>query len=430
MHKPHALPRTMNFWSAALFPVNGMVGAGIFALPALLVASVGTFAPWMMLCGAIIVLPLALVFSILAGRYEHHGGPLLYSKEAFGPLVGFQAGWTRYASGVVSIAANTQVAIAYLAMLFPELADPQTRQWAAAGFIAVTTIINLVGMRTSVGTLGVMTAIKLLPLIALAAAGLLLGDPAVGLQLPPMSAFESVVLLTFYALMSFENATILAGEMCNPKRDAPLTVIVTLGAVALLYGLVIWAYLAIGPVGTGTENALAASAGIMAGPMGVIVLTAAAAVSIGANTLAGGISLPRLTFAMAEQGMLPGAFAHISPRLRTPDVSILFFGAVAILFTLLGGFAALAVASTLARLVMYLLTALALPVIERRDAVQPPHWHFATALLAAAVIAWIASQASAEAFRMLGMIIFVGGGLYLIAAREGVLARRRLSSKG
>ena len=48
------LKRTVGFWGTTLFPVNGMIGAGIFALPAIMVAAVGNFAPWMMLFGAIL----------------------------------------------------------------------------------------------------------------------------------------------------------------------------------------------------------------------------------------------------------------------------------------------------------------------------------------------------------------------------------------
>ena len=422
MDKTEELPRTVGFWGAALLPVNGMIGAGIFALPALLVAAVGSFAPWMMLVGLALVLPLALVFAALAGRFDAHGGPVLYVTSAFGPFLGFQAGWARYASGVVSIAANTQVAVAYLSVLLPSLAQEQARQAATAGFIALTMILNLLGMRSSVGALSLMTAIKLLPLIALALAGLLLGDPAIGLALPPMNDFESVVLLTFYALMSFENATILAGEMRNPQRDAPRTVLFTLAAVTLLYALVIWAYLAIGPTDSGGDNALATAAGIVAGPIGVLILTVAAAVSIGANTFAGGIGLPRLTFAMAEQGILPRIFAHVSPRFQTPDVSIIFFGVAAILISLAGGFAALAVASTLARLVMYLLTALSLPVIARRDGDTSSWWHLPVAAMAVLAALWVASQASSAAFEMLAVLIGTGTVMFFLARRKAMRA--------
>lgn len=423
MAEPQTLPRTVGFWGTTLLPVNGMIGAGIFALPAIMVAAVGNFAPWMMLIGALLILPLALVFSILATRFDSHGGPVLYSHAAFGSFAGFQAGWARYASGVVAVAANTQVAIAYLAALFPVLDDPAINASAVVGFIVFTTIVNLVGMRTSVGTLGVMTAIKLVPLVGLLVIGLATRDPAVGFSLPEFSAFESVVLLTFYAYMAFENGTFAAGELRNPKRNVPLALMTTLAAVALFYMLVIWAYLAIAPTITGEESALTAAAGELVGQAGVVMISLAAAFSIGANTLSGGIVVPRMTYAMAENGTLPRAFAHVSRRFQTPDFSIVFYGVLAIVFSLWAGFAVLAVASTLSRLVMYLLTALALPVLERRDAGKAPWWHLPTALLAAAVSLWVASQASVESFQMLGLILLVGTVLYFFAGRGGKSGR-------
>jgi len=422
MTQPDILPRTVGFWGAALFPVNGMIGAGIFALPAIMVAAVGSFAPWMMLFGALLVLPLVFVFSALAARFDSHGGPVLYATAAFGPFLGFQAGWSRYASGVVAVAANTQVAIAYLAVLVPSLEDPVIKASAVIGFIIVTTIINLVGMRTSVGALGVMTVMKLVPLIALIIFGLATRDPAVGFALPRFSEFESVVLLTFYAYMAFENATFAAGEMRNPQRTLPLALMTTLGAVAVFYMLVIWAYLAIAPVVGGNESALSAAAETLAGPAGATVIAIAAAVSICANTLGGGIVTPRMTFGMAEQGLLPAVFAHVSRRFQTPDVSILFFGGIAVLFSLWAGFATLAVASTLSRLLMYLLAALALPVLQRRDALPPPWWHLPASLLAAASTVWVASHAKPEAYGVFGFLLVVGTLLYFVARRRPVQA--------
>lgn len=412
-----ALPRTVGFWGTALFPVNGMIGSGIFALPAVMVAAVGSFAPWMMLVGALLMLPLVLSFAILSTRFDRHGGPVLYATAAFGQFFGFQAGWARYASGVVAVAANTQVAVAYLGVLFPVLEDPSLKAAAVIGFILFATIVNLIGMRTSVGTLGAMTFIKLAPLVALVVIGLATRDPSIGFALPEFTAFESVVLLTFYAYMAFENATFAAGEMRNPQRNVPLALLTTLAAVALFYMAVIWTYLAIAPQSVGDESALAAAAGEIMGQTGTVVISLAAAFSISANTLSGGIVTPRMTYAMAEQGLLPRLFMHVSPRFHTPDASILFYGGAAILFSLWGGFAALAVASTVSRLVMYLLTALALPVLNHRSGAHAPWWHVGVAALAASSSLWVMSQASIEAFQMLGFILIVGTGLYFIAAR-------------
>jgi amino acid transporter len=418
LEKKQALPRTLGFWGTALLPVNGMIGSGIFALPAIMVAAVGNFAPWMMLFGALLILPLTLVFAILSTRFDRHGGPVLYASAAFGLFFGFQAGWARYASGVVAVAANTQVMVAYLSVLFPILEDPTLKASAVIAFILFATIVNLVGMRASVGTLGIMTVVKITPLILLVIVGLATRDPAIGFNLPQFSGFESVVLLTFYAYMAFENATFAAGEMRDPKRNIPLALITTLAAVTLLYMLVIWAYLAIAPEVVGNESALAAAAGNAMGHAGVIAISLAAAFSISANTLSGGIVIPRMTYGMSEQGTLPVLFSHVSKRFHTPDVSIIFYGTAAILFSLWAGFVALALASTLSRLVMYLLSSLALPVLEYRDSAKAPWWHLMVAVIATLSTLWVASHASAEAYQMLGLILIVGAGLYFIAIRD------------
>jgi amino acid transporter len=222
--------------------------------------------------------------------------------------------------------------------------------------------------------------------------------------------------------MAFENCTMAAGEVRNPKRTIPLAMMTTLACVTLFYMLVIWTYAAIAPQADGNENALAAAASQLVGQVGVIVISLAAAFSIGANSLVAGIVVPRMTFGMAEQGTLPRIFSHVSDRFQTPDVSILFLGGMAILFSLWAGFATLAVASTLSRLVMYLLCALALPVLGHREAERAPWWHLPVSVLAVISSLWVASQASAEAFQMFGFIMVVGTGFFFIAVRRKPLA--------
>lgn len=418
MTNPEKLPRTVGFWGTALFPVNGMIGSGIFALPAIMVAAVGNFAPWMMLIGALLILPLTLVFAVLSTRFDSHGGPVLYAHEAFGSFAGFQSGWMRYASGVVAVAANTHVAVAYLGALFPVLNDPLHKSLAVIGFIVFTTVVNVIGMRSSVRTLGIMTVIKLLPLMLFIIIGLFTHDPTIGFSLPQFSQFESVVLLTFYAYMAFENGTFAAGELKNPKRNIPLAMVTSLAAIALFYMLIIWTFLAINPTVSGDSNALTSAANVLAGQTGVVIISLAAAFSIGANTLSGGITTPRMTFGMAEKGTLPKVFAHVSQRFQTPDFSIIFYGAFAILFSLWAGFATLAAASTLSRLVMYLLSALALPVLNRKDKSNSSIWHIPISILAALSSIWVATHASTKAYQMLGLIFVVGTVLFFIATRN------------
>jgi amino acid transporter len=169
-----------------------------------------------------------------------------------------------------------------------------------------------------------MTIVKIVPLIAHIVVGLAAKDPDIGIRLPQFSDFKSVVLLTFYAFMAFENGNMAAGELRNPKRTIPLALMTTLAAVTLITMLVIWAYAAFAPQANGNENAMAAAAGQLVGQFGVVAISLAAAFSIGANSLVGGIVTPRMTFGMGEQGTLPQIFAHVSNRFQTPDVSIVF----------------------------------------------------------------------------------------------------------
>jgi amino acid transporter len=415
---PIAPPRTVGWAGTSLMPLNGMIGAGIFALPAILYASVGNFAPWMILLGGIFFFPLVWCFARLAARFDHSGGPILYGKAAFGSFVGFQSGWGRYASGIVTEAANAHVAISYAAAVWPLIGDEGTRPWAVASFQLFFILINLFGMKSAVRTLGGMTLVKLSPLALLILAGLLWGDPAIGLRLPEFTAIEGVVLLTFYAFMGFEAVVMSAGEMKRPKRDVPWALVAMLGGVTVLYALICWAFIAIDPLIANDDTApLAVAAVAIAGPAGAITIAIAATFSIAANDLNGYIANPRMTYGMAEQGMLPRWFMHVSPRFRSPNNSILFYGAACMFFGLIGGFEFLAIAGTLTRLVMYVVTAAALPVIARREDGRVGLADIAMAAIALASSLWVATHAKPDAWLAFGALIGVGTLLYFIARR-------------
>lgn len=414
-------PRSIGLAGTALFPLNGMIGAGIFVLPALLFAAVGNFAPWLILLGGIAFFPLIFVFSALSRRFDHSGGPVLYGEAAFGPFIGFQAGWMRYASGFTAIAANAHVMVSYAAAFWPVLRDPVAGPLAVTASLAFLTLINLFGTSKATGTLGGMTVVKLLPLVALVIAGLLAGSPAIGFSLPQFSDIQKVVLLTFYAFMGFETANVPAGEMKNPRRNLPRALIGMLAGVTLVYMLVTWAYIAIDPANPDKAMPLAAAAREMMGRMGTIVIILAATFSIGGNLLNNIITTPRLTYGMAEDGMLPPWFMHVSRRFRTPDFSILFFGGCGILSALTGGFVILATVGTLSRLVTYLICAAALPVIQRKEqrAGKGPAEPFEAAMAALAFVfcLWVSSSADNRAFLTLLVLLAVGTLLFLLGRR-------------
>jgi len=317
----------------------------------------------------------------------------------------------------VTVAPNTHVMVSYIATIFPDFDGPLMRPLSVAVFIGFITIVNLFSLKGSVGTLGVLTAIKILPLFALVLAGLATGGADLGLMLPEFTDAEGVILLTYYAFIGFEYVILPAGEMKDPKRDVPRALVTMLAAVTLLYMLVIWAYIAISPTGAGDEDALAIAAREVMGQVGALAIVIAAAVSIGANNFAGGIALPRMTYGMAEQRMLPRWFMAVSPRLGTPVNSILFYGVASILFGLWEGFLVLALAGTLTRLLTYIISAAALPVIEHREGRVVP-LHFVMAILAIASSIWVSTHAGIVSWQVFGGI-FVGGTILYFFARRG-----------
>ncbi|MBH5323107.1 APC family permease [Aurantiacibacter sediminis] len=411
-----APPRTVGFWGSSLFQLNGMIGSGIFALPAVLFAAVGSFAPVMILIGGIIFLPLILVFAWLSARFDETGGPILYGKTAFGSFVGFQAGWGRYASGMVAMAANTHVMVAYFAAIFPALEDVTVATIVVVITILVFTAINLFSMRQSVNTLGGLTALKLVPLGVLVLAAVFGNFTSPAIVLPQFSEVESIVLLLFYAFIGFEGVTVPAGEVRDPKRDIPRVLVTVLAGVTILYAIIIWAYQTIAPAPDADVSALAGAADVALGEWGALMIVLCAGFSIAANSFGGLIIVPRMAYGMAQQNMLPAWFAKISDRHKTPANSIVFYGIFSAAFAVWDGFIALAAASTLCRLLTYAITAAALPVIEKREGALNA-LHAVVAVLAFIAAAWIASHANMEAWQMFGVLLVAGTALYFIARR-------------
>ncbi len=218
-----------------------MIGAGIFGLPGKLDAAVGSFAPLLLLIAGLGVMLIALCYADLASRFESSGGPQLYAGAAFGRFVGFQAGWMLYAARAAALAANANVLSAYAGALWPPLDGPLT----IIVTIGAITLVNVVGIRRAVDTLGGMTMIKLAPLLLIGALGLLLA-PLPAPTLPDFSAVEGVLLVALYAFVGFEAATIPAGETRDPKRAIPRALLLTVAGVTLLYVVVQLAYSASG----------------------------------------------------------------------------------------------------------------------------------------------------------------------------------------
>ena len=396
---------------------NGAIGASIFALPATLAADFGTWAPLLFPLVGLASLLIAIPFSRSVAAFPQSGGPAAYGR-VFGRFAGFELGWVYYMARATAFAANLNVLVAYISRWWMGAESGTLRIALMLGVVAGFTAINILGVRPAMRVLAGFTVLKTVPLILAAVAALVVaGVPAPG-PLPALTEVEAGVLIVFYAFVGFENATVTAGETRNPKRTLPQALLGTIGSVALLYFVVQLAFVAFFPAGldSGAETPLLAFGERLIGPAGALILGMAAIFSLAGNLHGNIAATPRLTFAMAERGELPAWFGLVHRGFETPAASILFFGALVAALAVSGSFVWLAVVSTLARMIVYAVTILALPhAPERPPSLSRSYW--ALAAIGVLVCALVALQADGKAWLTLGALSAAGVLLYLLTPK-------------
>src|SRR3546814_11581459 len=88
--------------------MNGVIGSGIFALPAVAIAQTGYFSPWVFILCGLLILSVALTLARTAGFFDITGGPVAYTTHAFGRYVGLQTGLLIYLSRFEAFAASAR----------------------------------------------------------------------------------------------------------------------------------------------------------------------------------------------------------------------------------------------------------------------------------------------------------------------------------
>jgi amino acid transporter len=422
MTKP---PRVVGTVGATLMSVNGMIGAGIFALPAILYAATGDFAPWMFLIFGLLFSCNVLVAARLATMFRSSGGPQLYAQAAFGPFTGFQIGWLLVIAMAAGRAATLHVLVSYLAVFFPFFDGPVARPASVILLLIALSGLTASGMRNAVGGLLVGTILKLTPIVLLCIVAIAFGGISVSFQLPSFGTFESVALLVYFAFSGTINSTYSAGEIKNPRRTLPVSMLISLAAIIVLYMVVQWAYIAAGaPNSAGDATPLAAAAGAVMGEAGVVALTLAAIFSIATNSLTFFVAGPRVILGMADRGLLPQSLAHISPRFLTPDRSILLFTLIVAGVSLSGTFTFLAIVTSLASQVVLLSMFAAFVLFQLRGREGhtkglTPFW-IVVVIIGIAFAIYTSLQAPLTAFALIGVLILMGSVLYEVERRTGL----------
>jgi amino acid transporter len=156
-------------------------------------------------------------------------------------------------------------------------------------------------------------------------------------------------------------------EAKNPRRDAPFALFTALLVCTVIYALIQWVVVGVLPDAVHSQRPLADVARIAVGPVGAALVAVGALISFYGYLSAKILAMPRVPFALAEQGDFPKAFAAVHRRFHTPYVSILVFAAMVWGLALIGDFKWNVTLSAVARLLYYGVGCAALPILRRKQ---------------------------------------------------------------
>ncbi|MFE6709893.1 APC family permease [Streptomyces sp. NPDC057695] len=423
---PPRLRRALTTPLLYFFILGDVLGAGVYVLVGQVAAASGG-AVWVpLLVALVLALLTAASYAELVTKYPRAGGASHYATRAFGPAVGFVAGFCMLAAGVVSVAALARgFAGDYLAA-FVTLPVALV----AVVFLVLLALVNARGIKESTRANAVATVVEvggLLVIVVLGAWLLLRGEGDAGrlfqLGTPEKGAAAAVLsgsVLAFYSFVGFETSVNVAEETRDPRRSYPRALFAALATAGAVYVLVGVAASLTVPTGV-----LASSSGPLlevvreAGGVPVRLFSAIALVAVANGALLTGIMASRLAYGMARDGLLPAALTRVLPGRRTPWAAIAATTVPALLLALTGSVATLASTLVLLLLVVFLIVNTAVLVL-RSDPGEPDHFRAPTVLpvLGAASCVLLATQIEAEVWLRGSAVLALAAVLAVVAAKR------------
>jgi len=363
------LVRAVGFGGLVAMCINAVIGSGVFLLPTESYKLLGPFSLWAPLLFAVPVFILVLCFADAASHFSEPGGAYLYARTAFGDFVGFETGWMNWIARLTSLASLSNGFVLSLALFWPGLGGGAARAAIILGSLAILGAIHLVGVRYGAASIYVFTLGKLIPLVFFIVIALIAFKhnpiPASMHWPGPGTNWSDAALFMLFAYAGFENLGVPAGEYKNPRRDLPRALLVGILAIAAIYVLAQLGAMASIPNLAATTTPIASAAKEIVGPIGAIIVTLGALLSMAGTNSGTVLEGSRMLYALSLDRRL-GPVSYVHPRFRTPAVAIAIHVVVAMIAAVLGTFAQLALLSTVARLATYLAGCASLPWLGER----------------------------------------------------------------
>jgi amino acid transporter len=417
-----------------------IVSGGPFGLEELVSASGPGLALLLIVVTPLIwAVPSALAVAELSSMMPVEGGYYAWVKRALGPFWGFQEGWWSWLQSFVDMAIYPVLFASYLSALLERLGleglgdDPIARWLPALGVIWAFTLLNVLGARP-VGLSSILFgAIVLAPFVAMSYLGLsqlaeaenVPWQPLVPADQPLLNAFGVGLFIVMWNYSGWDSPSTVGEEITRPARAIPLTLLITVPLITLVYLLPVLAGLVGTPDWTAwEEGSLPEIAAAVGGDLLGVWVAAVGMVSAAALFSGNLLSVSRLPFVMAADGYFPRALAAVSARYGTPVLSIVLCSAIYSLFSY-QEFSWLVVVDVIlyAASILLELAALVALRVRRPDARRPYRVPFGwagiavvvvlpTLMLALAIVATLQDAESTEAVYVAGGALLSGVALY------------------
>ncbi|HXO83906.1 MAG TPA: amino acid permease, partial [Gemmatimonadales bacterium] len=359
------LIRRLGLWSAVAVLVGSTIGSGIFRTPASVAQRIDDVPLFLLawVLGAIVVLCGALTYSELAAAFPRSGGVYVFVRESFGPLPAFLFAWAELwiirpgAFGAIGITASAYTLrtlgadpAAVAAVIGP--IEIRAEQLLGAGLILLVGTVNYFGIHRGAILQNLSTVFKVGALALLVLVGFALGTPSETIEGGILAQRASVGLSPFLLAMvailwaydGWADLAFVGGEVKQPQRTLPRALLIGTSIVVVLYLSANLVYLYLLPIQQMKAAELVAAdvARLSIGSVGVVIVSAAIAVSTFGTLNGSMMTAPRIFFAAAEDGLFPTAIARVDPRTHAPTGAIVLMTVMGMVFILVRTFTALA----------------------------------------------------------------------------------------
>ena len=344
------LKRVLSLLDATMINAGGIIGSGIFMVPAAVAMFTGSASLFFMvwIAGGIVSLFGALSVAELGAAMPRAGGQYVYLSEAYGPVWGYLYGWSAVA--VINTASIAAVGVAfseYLRFFFP-ITDVSIKGIAVATIILLT-IINILDVKSGARFQNLFTISKLGAIFGIIILGLVM-EGGSNQNLSPFFSDQSFTelvgplgLAMVSVLWTFDGwifITYVAGEVKNPGRNIPLSLIFCMLIVISIYLLLNYVLIfTLGFTGmNGSDLVVSDAASVFLGNKGAAIVTLIILISlIGANN-GQVLTSARINYAMAKNKLFFYQASQIHPRFKSPANALIIQCVWASLLTFTGTF--------------------------------------------------------------------------------------------